>query len=166
MAAFVDWGRVLSRVRAALRQRGCSSQDAEDLVQDAYLRLDSYQRTHAVSHPDAFLIRAAWNLAIDAHRSERSHGEPLVLDEERVEAPCGEQGASTTEAAVLNAERMARLSLGVGGLETRTRAIFVAHLFHGLSYQEIAEVQGISVRAVGKHISKATLTLMRRMDGW
>lgn len=165
MTAFVDWGRVLSRVRAVLRQRGCSSQDADDLVQDAYLRLEAYQRTHAVSHPDAFLIRAAWNLAIDAHRARRSHGEVLVLDEERAEAPCGELGASTTEAAVLSWERMTRLGLGVGCLGTRTRAIFVAHLFYGLSHQEIAEAQGLSVRAVGRHVTKATMRLTRRMEG-
>ncbi|MFN3809068.1 MAG: RNA polymerase sigma factor [Roseateles asaccharophilus] len=165
MAALIDWRSVLSRVRATLRRRGCSSQDADDLIQDAYLRLDSYQRTHEVSHPDAFLIRAAWNLAIDAHRAQRSHGETVLLDEETVEDPGGVRGSSTTEEAVLNWERMNRLSLSLGGLDARTRAMFIAHLFYGMSYQEIAQIQGLSVRAVGKHISKATLVLMRRMEG-
>ena len=166
MAALIDWGTVLARVRATLRRRGCTGQDVDDLIQDAYLRLDGYQRTHEVSHPDAFLIRAAWNLAIDAHRAQRSHGETVLLDEESVEAPGGEKGSSTTEEAVLNWERMTRLSLSVAGLDVRTRAIFVAHLFYGMSYQEIAAAQRLSVRAVGKHISKATLALMRRMEGW
>lgn len=166
MAALIDWRTVLSRVRATLRHRGLTSQDADDLIQDAYLRMDSYQRTHEVSHPDAFLIRTAWNLAIDAHRAQRSHGETMLLDEELVEAPRGGQGSSTTEDAVLNWERMTRLSLGVGGLDRRTRAIFVAHLFYGMSYQEIAAANRLSVRAVGKHITKATMALMRRMEGW
>ncbi|MDC6167795.1 RNA polymerase sigma factor [Paucibacter sp. XJ19-41] len=166
MAALIDWGRVLSHVRAVLRRRGCSGQDADDLIQDAYLRLDGYQRTHEVSNPDAFLIRAAWNLAIDAHRAQRSHGETLLLDEELAQAPCGAQSASSTEDAVLSAERLTRLSLTVPALDMRTRAIFIAHVFYGMSYPEIAAVLGLSVRVVGKHVGKATAALMRRMEGW
>lgn len=166
MAALLDWRAIFSRVRVVLRRRGCTSEDADDLIQDAYLRLDSYQRTHVVLHPDAFLIRAAWNLAIDAHRAQRSHGETILLDEESVEVPCGELGSTATEEVVLNWERLTRLSLSVGGLEKRTRAVFVAHLFYGMSYPEIALALGLSVRAVGKHLAKATMALIRRMEGW
>ncbi|MBI3348589.1 MAG: RNA polymerase sigma factor, partial [Burkholderiales bacterium] len=59
----------LATIRAALQRRGNSAHDAEDLVQEAWVRLACYEREQVVVQPEAFMMRTALNLSIDAHRA-------------------------------------------------------------------------------------------------
>jgi hypothetical protein len=54
-----DWQATFARVKAALMRRGRSEHDADDLVQEAWVRLACYEREHAVATPEAFVMRAA-----------------------------------------------------------------------------------------------------------
>jgi RNA polymerase sigma factor (sigma-70 family) len=156
-----NWQAVFSRVRAALMRRGRSEQDADDLVQEAWIRLACYQRDQDVAQPEAFLMRAALNLSIDAHRARVNHGEQVMLEDVVLV-----DATPSAEAVLLGRERMARLSVCLGRLNDKTRAIFLAHRIDGMSYQEIARVHGLSVSSVEKHIAKATLLLTSWMEGW
>src|ERR1700756_5626803 len=152
-----DWTGVFLRVKGALRRRGRSEQDADDLVQEAFLRLARYERKEAVEKPEAFLMRTALNLSIDAHRSRKSRGEEVLLDDEVIV-----DTAPSIEDVLLSRERLGRLSECVARMNDKTRAIFLAHRLDGLSYQEIAGRHGLSVSSVEKHIAKATLII----TGW
>lgn len=156
-----NWRGVFSRVRAALMRRGQTEHEADDLVQEAWIRLECYQREQPVDEPEAFLMRAALNLSIDAHRARRARGEEVVLDE--VVLVDGRPGI---EAELLARERLERLSVCLGRLNEKTRAIFLAQRVDGMSYQQIAERHGLSVSAVEKHIAKATMLVTRWMEGW
>ena len=156
-----NWQAALSRVRAALMRRGRTAHDADDLVQEAWVRLACYEREQTVAKPEAFLMRTALNLSIDAYRARASHGEEVLLDE--VVLVDTTPGA---EAVVLARERMARLSAGLGRLNVKTREIFLSHRVDGMSYQEIARQHQLSISTVEKHIAKATLQVTRWMEGW
>ena len=39
---------ILSKARRAVVRQGISDQDADELVHEAFLKVDQYQRTHAV----------------------------------------------------------------------------------------------------------------------
>jgi RNA polymerase sigma factor (sigma-70 family) len=156
-----DWRDALSRVRAALMRRGRSGHDADDLVQEAWVRMACYERDHVVEQPDAFLMRTALNLSIDAHRTRSGHGEEVDLDEVVLL-----DLSPDTEAVVLAKERMARLSECLVRLSDKTRDIFLAHRIDGLTYQQIAQQHGLSISTVEKHIAKATLQLSTWMEGW
>ncbi len=56
--------------RRLLRSRGRSIDDTEDLIQEAFLRLQVYCRDKDVAQTEAFLVRTALNLSIDQHRRE------------------------------------------------------------------------------------------------
>ena len=148
-------------IRAALRRRGSSAQEADDLVQEAWVRLACYEREQVVAQPEAFMMRTALNLSIDAHRARVTRGEE-VLAEEMVLIDF----APTAEAVLLAKERLARLSVGISRLSDTTRTIFLAHRIDGLPYCEIARAHGLSSTAVQKHIAKATLQLTAWMEGW
>lgn len=152
---------VFFRIRAALMRSGRSSHDADDLVQEAWVRLTFYEGEQVVAKPEAFMMRTALNLSIDTHRSSVCHGEQLMVDEVVLL-----DTAPGTEAIVLARERMARLSLGLGRLTDKTRDIFLAHRIDGLTYQEIAQNHGLSISTVEKHVAKATLQLTSWMEGW
>ncbi|CAM4160386.1 RNA polymerase sigma factor [Roseateles saccharophilus] len=162
MAALVkNLRETLSRVRGALMRRGRSAQDADDLVQEAWARLACYEREQVVERPEAFLMRTAINLSIDAHRAQMTRGDE-VLAEEVVLVDF----APTAEAVLLAKERLARLSVGISRLSETTRTIFLSHRIDGLPYGEIARVHGLSVTTVHKHVAKATLQLTRWMEDW
>ncbi len=152
---------VFSRIRDALRRRGSSTQDAEDIVQEAWVRLARYEREQVVDKPEAFLMQTALNLAIDEHRGRVTHGEQVVLEEVILvdESP-------PVEAVVLGRERLARLHYCLGRLTERSRDIFLAHRLDGLTYREIADQHGLSISTVEKHIAKATMQLITGMQDW
>jgi len=156
-----NWPHVFARVRGALRRRGQSEHEAEDLVQEAWLRLVRYEERQPVEQPEAFLMRAALNLSIDVHRTAVGRGEHVLLEEVLLI-----DTTPSIEAVVLARERMTRLTLGVGRLTERTREIFIANRVDGLPPAEIAERYGLNVTTVHQHLAKATLRLTEWMEGW
>jgi RNA polymerase sigma-70 factor (ECF subfamily) len=60
------------RLKNLLRHRGQTHEDAEDLIQEAFLRLHNFMTAgNEVQQPEAFLVRTALNLAIDTRRRDR-----------------------------------------------------------------------------------------------
>jgi RNA polymerase sigma-70 factor (ECF subfamily) len=142
-------------------RRGRTVHDADDLVQEAWLRLAGYERGQSVARPEAFLMRTALNLSIDKHRAHVNHGEEVLLDEVVLV-----DLAPGTEAVVLARERVARLSVCLGRLSGKTRDIFLAHRVDGLTYREIACEHHLSISTVEKHIATATLQITSCMEHW
>ena len=125
------------------------------------MRLACYERKETVAEPEAFLMRAAINLSIDAYRASRNRCEHVLLEEVvRIDSTPG------AEAVLLARERIARLSECLACLDARTRRIFLAQRVDGMSYLEIARDNRLSVSSVEKHIAKATLMVTRAMEGW
>lgn len=115
-------------VRIAYRMLG-SVADAEDVVQDAFLRWLATDRT-AVHVPVAFLRRVVTRLCLDQLKSARHTREtyigpwlpePIVADEEEVD--------DVTLPLMLALERLSPLE----------RAAFLLHDVFGVSFEEIAE---------------------------
>lgn len=148
-------------VKSALMRRGRSAHDADDLLQEAWVRLACYEREQPVHKPEAFLMRAALNLSIDAHRRRQSQGEEVLLEDVVLV-----DTTPSAETVLLAKERIERLGVCLGRLNERTRDIVLAHRVDGLSYTEIARRHGISINAVERHITKATLLLTCWMEGW
>ena len=156
-----NWRSAFSRVRAALMRRGRTQHDADDLVQEAWIRLACYEREQAVAKPEAFLMRTALNLSIDTHRMHMNHGEEVMLDEVILI-----DATPSAEAVVLARERVARLSVCLGRLSEKTRDIFLSHRVDGMSYQQIAQRHQLSISTVEKHIARATMQVTSWMEGW
>jgi RNA polymerase sigma-70 factor (ECF subfamily) len=53
-------------------RRGASPDDADDIVQEAFARMEAYTRLHEVRSQEAFLVNAAVNIARDQARKARS----------------------------------------------------------------------------------------------
>lgn len=156
-----DWTQVLALVRSALMRRGRSSHDADDLVQEAWVRLANYERDHSVERPEAFLMRTALNLSIDAHRASVSHGEEVMLEDVVLV-----DMSPSTEAIILGRERVHRMSHCLSRLSEKSREIFLAHRIDGMTYEAIAKQHGLSTSTVEKHIARVTMQLTEWMGGW
>ncbi len=156
-----DWQVVFSRVKGALMRRGRSEHEADDLVQEAWMRLAHYQQSQPVAQVEAFMMRAALNLSVDAYRAQARHREELLVEQTLLV-----QTTPSAEAVAMHRQRLRRLSLGLGRLSDKTRTIFLAHRMEGMSYQAIAQAQGLAVSTVEKHLAKANLLITGWMRGW
>jgi RNA polymerase sigma factor (sigma-70 family) len=153
----------LRQLQKFLRRRGSSPQDAEDLVQEAVVRLFAYTRkVGEVRNTEAFLTRTAMNLAVDLHRS--SHLDRFVPESVEV-LDLLDLGPAPDE--VLAAEqRLLRMKETLDRVSRRTREVFFMHRLQGLSHAEIARNLGVTASAVEKHIASAltTLTIERQRE--
>ncbi len=125
-----------------------SAADAEDVVQDAWLKWSAADRAD-VAEPKAYLVRIVTNLAVDRLRSAQAQRETYVgpwLPEPVLTAPDAADDAELAESV-----SMAMLVV----LETLTpleRAVFVLKEVFGFPYGEIAkalERSEASVRQLG-----------------
>ncbi len=131
-------------LRARLIRR-YGAQDAEDLLQETWLRLALYGAAGGVRHPKALLLKIAANLARDRH-ARRLRAERYAVDAERANG-WGVQAASQAE------EVLAREI--VLGLPQPLRDVFVLSRVGGLSNSQIAERLGISPKTVEWRMTKA-----------
>lgn len=146
------WGR-LRRQIASLSGR---HQDANDYLNDAYVRLSEHGGS-PIRNFEAFMVRIAVNLARDDHRRQRRRN--IVSTDEDLSAIAD---ASPTPEEMLDVrQRLNAVHATLSRLAPRTRQILLMHRLDGLRYREIAERLGISESAVEKHVAKAALGLLR-----
>jgi RNA polymerase sigma factor (sigma-70 family) len=149
LAAFV------THLRRLLRRRGETRERAEDLVQEAYLRMQMYcKEGHEVREPEAFLARTALNLAVDMRRHD--HRTSRVAEARRLELT---ELAPPLDEILAFEERLLGVLRRLDRVSRRTREVFVMHRVQGFSYQEIADRLSISVSTVEKHIASAVALL-------
>jgi DNA-directed RNA polymerase specialized sigma24 family protein len=67
-------GQHFARLLKLLRRRGHSHEDAEDLIQDAFLSLHTYCQRAEVRSDEAFLVRAVLNRSVSHYRSQIING--------------------------------------------------------------------------------------------
>ncbi len=153
---------MLRKARAAVLRRGVARDEADDLVQEAFLRLEGYERAHEVRSREAFLISTAVNLSIDQGR--RAARTPAVGFAEALAALPSTDAAP--DEVLAGRQRLAHLREGIAQLPEGTRRILLARRIDNLSFKAIAAREGMSVSAVEKRVARATLMLMQWMDGW
>lgn len=146
---------LLSKLRRLLASRGRSPEDIDDLMQEAFLRLQLYCRDTTVHNSEAFLVRTALNLS--AMQGRRAQVGRSVTDEDEVLAVM--DSAPAPDEVYAAQQRVSRVKAGLQRLGPRSREAFLLHRLEGLSYVQIAEQLGISVSMVEKHIARASFFL-------
>ncbi|MGF7148951.1 RNA polymerase sigma-70 factor (ECF subfamily) [Sphingomonas zeicaulis] len=143
------------RLRRFFRRQTRQTEDAPDLVQRCFARLIAIGDKGSIARPRAYLSRIALNLVRDDARAKARHADVILL-------PGAEAHSSTDPHGQLEARDMlARIDDAMLALPERTREIFMAHRFDDLTYNEIAEQTGLSVKTVEKHMSRALAALNR-----
>lgn len=149
------------RLLRSLARRTASAEEARDLVQEIFCRLARLGsgRLQWVDRPQAYLSRMATNLLRD--RAKRNARQMLHSHMPAEEALL----AGTDQQRLLESRDMLRrVEAAVLRLSPKTREIFMAHRVEGLSYAEIAQHTGLSVKGVEKQMSKAIAAIDRMLD--
>lgn len=134
------------------------AQEVGDLLQECFRRLfssASYPRI-LFEQPRAYLFQTARNLIAERHRgAKRAHAD----DHQHYEEPT--VAGPDPHAAIEARDQLYRVEQALARLSDQTRTIFLLHRFDGLSYEEIAVLQGVKVKQVEKQIAKAMLAIRR-----
>jgi len=144
---FADSGKAL---RKYVRRLVGSSQVAEDIVQESFMR--TFQQGDRVETPRAFLFSTARNLAADVRRHNRLAKTDLLGDFDVAHVV---SSGESPEGGLLAEERSRLLREAVARLAPQCRAVFSLRVFHGCSYKEIAERLRLSPKTVENHLARA-----------
>lgn len=153
--------------RLAYRMAG-NEQDAEDLVQETFLR--AYKQLHRFDGRSAFgtwIYRICANCSLDlirARKSRREH-QPLEsadqslhwLDRVATPAPSPERLARSTQLNELLEPALQRLS-------EMERAAFVLRHYEGCDIEEIARTLGVQANAAKHSVFRAVQKLRRALE--
>jgi RNA polymerase sigma factor (sigma-70 family) len=149
---------------AYLRRRGQAVEDAEDVVQDAFVRL--YRAGHALHEPDArpLLFVIARNLLRDRWKTggreaaRRISEDIQTLDEGPRAVPDPNRNA---EERLGQRQDLAAAATAIRALPRRTREAILLHRFEDMTYRQIAVRLGVSVSTVEKLIAEALRQLKK-----
>jgi len=119
---------------------------AEDVVQEAWVRLDTAMKGQRPDEPSAYLYRIVHNLAIDSYR-RRAREENVMAPEGAFEGRAHAGDTPSPEAVVRSREELSLLAAAMAELPERTRTALEMSRFDGCKLREIAEHLGISVTA-------------------
>jgi RNA polymerase sigma-70 factor (ECF subfamily) len=147
---------------AFLQCRLNSLADAQELAQEAYLRMLTLEHPEQIDSPRAFLFRIAANLAVDRLRMRRLReatgaGEPLEPAPELHLAPVPERHAAA-------AEQWRELQAALRELPAKTSRAFVLHVIEGRDFEAIAQTMKLSARMVRYHVTRALAHCRARVE--
>lgn len=148
------------KLRNLLRSRGRTPDDTDDLIQEAFLRLQLYCRDHKVDKAEAFLVRTALNLSADQARQERR----VSFERGSLETLSLIDPSPTPDVVYAGQKRLLCWKQGLLTLSPRQREVFLLNRLEGYSFPQIAARLGITLSMVEKHAAKAVLFLTEWMN--
>jgi len=150
---------------AFFRRGGSTASEAEDLVQDVFVRLAKPASILEQRH-DSYVFTIARNLQRDSQRRMYvRHKCGSAVDQDIYPLVHNGSDALDPERVLISKEEADRLMEGLAELPSRTREIFLLYRMEGKAQRDIAAQLGLSVSAVEKNVAKAMLHLLRRV-GW
>lgn len=173
-AAFAELvERFQHRLVAVMHHLVGSAEEAEDLAQEVFLRVF---RTRKKYTPKAkfstWLFTIANNLALNALRDRQRR--PVVPLEVRESGPLGPRPAENLAPTRdeppshnLHQQELAEvIRRALDGLNERQRMAIVLNKFEDMNYADIAEVMGLSTKAVKSLLSRARSKLREALQGY
>ncbi|KTR84442.1 RNA polymerase sigma factor [uncultured Novosphingobium sp.] len=153
-------------LRRFLRARGCSEADAEDLLQELFIKIAT-TTTGPIRTPKAYLFQILNNMA---HTRRRTEMRRQARDAEWIgERRFGDDAdaAPDPETALAGRDELERVEAQLADLPERTAFVFRQYRVEGHSQKAIALELGISLSAVEKHLQrayKAVLVIRNRQE--
>ncbi len=144
---------------AYLRRLCADHGQAEDLAQEAGMRLIAQARREAVAKPRAFLFHVATNLARDQLRRR------MVSDAHAIESDFDDGHAPGADHIATVHEDVARVSAALNTLTPRARDVLVLARIHGHTQKEIADRLNLQPKTVENHLTRALAQLGAALTG-
>lgn len=155
------FGDQRSKLQSFFRRRIRRSADAQDLVQEVYLRMLRISDKEAIRNPLFYLYTVANNLVKEHEVLEQRRARGIDIEE----APQHEalEIFPAFDSHVDATQRAERLKVVLAELRPKCRAALVLRFTHGLSYRAIAVYLGVSAQMAKKYTAQGLSHCRRRM---
>lgn len=135
--------------------------DAEDVSQEAFIKMWRALPTYRGDAPDAWIMKIAKNTCLDFIK-QKKRVEPLEyeIDGESVERPIPDTDVQSnpSEAVVLQ-QRRQEVQNALLRLGEEHREILTLRYMNGLSYEQLQEVLGVGMGTVKSRLARAKKSL-------
>jgi RNA polymerase sigma-70 factor (ECF subfamily) len=129
-----------------------NDQDAQDVVQEAYLRAFRFFDGFRGGDGKAWLLEIVRNTCRTWQRRENRAPQAIPFDEV---VHSGDRGAAGAEEQLSGRERMAILEGCIEMLPVEFREVLVLRELEEMSYRQIAETTGLAIGTVMSRLSRA-----------
>ena len=135
----------------AQAQTGCSA-TAEDMVQDAWVKLETARPARVIDNPRGFVTQITKRAVMDHIRKDRRRAE---INSELAEILWDRASEVSPERVAISRESLRRVQAVLDTLPDRTRWIFLRNRLDQISHRQIAEELGVTEETVYYHIRRA-----------
>jgi RNA polymerase sigma factor (sigma-70 family) len=149
---------------AFLQCRLNSLSDAQEVAQEAYVRMLTLEYPERVDSPRAYLFRIAANLAVDRLRMRRVRNDKMRNDMLIEQPPEDLHLAPIPERHVSTIEQWRNLRSALRELPAKTSQAFVMHVIEGRDFSVVAQAMKLSERMVRYHVTNALAHCRARVD--
>lgn len=144
-----------------LSVRLCSLPDAEEVAQEAYVRMLKLDEPDAISHLQAYLFKIASNIAIDRLRRQGRQPQQVRLTSAREDLLAA---AATVDQLVDARQQLAMIREAVEELPPKCRKAFMLYKFHCHSYKDIAADMNLTESMIRKYVLRAIAYCRARVE--
>ena len=135
-----------------------NSYDAEDAVQETFLKLYRNQGWKRAENERAFLARIAWRIAVDFKRRQSRAGSPDSVGSNEPPSP-----RPDPEVALSRANQESVIHALIDSLAENLRVPLVLSAFEELNSREIAEIVGVPEGTVRTRLQRARQILRQKL---
>ncbi len=137
-----------------------SLNEVDDIVQDAFIKLWDNCSKVTDTTAKSYLFRIAINMStsILRHKKVRLKHQSEVLNNKK------DTTNESPEFLLLEKEFMEKLERAISSLPDRQREVYLLNRIEQKTYKEIAELSGVSVKAIEKLMHKALLKLRKEIE--
>jgi len=139
-----------------LRRKGVSASDAQDLMQEVYIRILRIRSLRGIDHPRAYLYKVATSVAYEDRIRRLVRATEVALDELTLEYGASETPGAlesgSAEMAATLVERLEGLSERLSELSPKVRDAVLWHHRDGYTCDEIAEKLSAATHRVKKYL--------------
>lgn len=146
---------------AFARSKGCLPDVAEEIVQDAFTRLNKYDAFDKIENEIAFLRTIIVNIIRDRFRRHKIT--PVLIDYTDLNGEL-ESEEPGPEAAHISKRLLRQTIDDINELPEITKHIFIAYRIHEKTYQQISNENNISISIVRRHLRDAIVHLTQRRE--
>jgi RNA polymerase sigma factor (sigma-70 family) len=150
-----------------LKMRLRNQEEAEEVLQEAFMRFVKARETTEVENDYALLVRICSNQAVDRIRAnasrknrEKSWGDQYYRS--RSDDDVIGSSYASQERQVAAREDLKRVMEVLDGFSETLRTAFILHRFEGLALKEVAARMNLAQSTVEKHIMKVSRHLIQR----
>jgi RNA polymerase sigma factor (sigma-70 family) len=152
-------------LRRYFQRRIAPGRDAEDYVQEVYLRvLSAGPASGKIANLRGFLLRAASSVWIDRHRRARARIEQDVQTlTDELSQTITDPAAACPERTAIARDELRALSGAIETLPPVARQAFMLVRIEGMSHKEAARQLGLEPRQVAHHVERSLARLSRSL---